>query len=42
MSEDEFRKREAHVFQSDQNLRSPLRIRMLSQKPDNLFTEGSK
>ncbi len=42
MSEDEFRKREAHVFQSDQNLRSPLRIRMLSQKPDNLFTEGSR
>jgi hypothetical protein len=42
MSEAEFRRREEYVFQSDLKLHSPLRISMLSQKPDDLFTEGKR
>ena len=42
LSEAEFRKREEAVFQTDLKLRTPLRISMLSQKPDNLFMEGMK
>ena len=40
ISEAEFRKREAYVFQSDHHLYSPLRIRILSVKPADLSTEG--
>ena len=40
MPEEDFRKREACVFQTDQNLRSPMRINILSQRPDDLFAES--
>ena len=40
MSEAEFRKREAYVFQADRNLRSPMRIHILSLKPDDPSTKG--
>ena len=40
MPEDEFRKREAYVFQSDLNLRTAMRISILSQRPLDLLSEG--
>jgi hypothetical protein len=40
ISEAEFRNREAYVFQSDEKLHSPMRIRILSAKPDDPSTEG--